>query len=253
MFDFTGRVALITGGSSGLGFQFGKALAGQGAKIAMVARRIDRLEENKKYIEETYGTECYIRHCDVSDSDEVRECVKEIFDHFGKIDILVNNAGTRGGLPAAEMTDNEWLKVINTNMNGEYYFAREVGKHMIEAGYGRIINIASMYGLIGKKYTGTASYGTAKGGVVTMTKALACEWGEYGITVNAIAPGYFPTELMNPWIDSDKYKQFFHDRCPIGRKGEMEEANSTIIYLAAEESSYITGIVIPMDGGWTAG
>ena len=124
---------------------------------------------------------------------------------------------------------------------------------MKDAGYGRIINVASMYGVIGKKYTPTSSYGAAKGGVVTLTKALACEWGEYGITVNAIAPGYYPTELMNPWIDTPKYHEFFHDRCPVGRKAEMEEADSTILYLAAEKSSYITGVVIPMDGGWTAG
>jgi gluconate 5-dehydrogenase len=213
---------------------------------------MERLEENKAFIEKTYGTECYIHKCDVSNPNDVRETVQDVFDHFGRIDVLVNNAGIRGGLPAAEMTDEQWLEVINTNLNGVYWFAREVGKHMIDANYGRIINISSMYGLVANKKAGTASYGAAKGGVVTLTKALACEWGKYGITVNAISPGYFPTELMAPWIDTDRYKGYFADRCPVGRKGEMEEANSTVLYLAAEESSYVTGVVIPMDGGWTA-
>ena len=150
------------------------------------------------------------------------------------------------------MTDEEFMEVINTNEVALYTCAREVGKHMIEAGYGRIINIASLYGIQGKKGIATVSYSTAKGGVANFTRALACEWGEYGITVNCIAPGYFPTELMVPWIYSDKYTEMFKDRNPIGRYGRMEEVNSTIIYLAAEESSYITGVVLPMDGGWTA-
>lgn len=252
-FDFTDRVALVTGGSSGLGFQFAQAFAQQGANVAMVARRMDRLEENKTFIEEKYGVECYIRHCDVSDPVEVKEAVQEIFDHYGRIDILVNNAGMRGGIPADKMTDDEFMTVIKTNLCGVYWFSREVGRHMIDANYGRIINISSMYGLVGKKFTGTASYGAAKGGVITLTKALACEWGPHGITVNAICPGYFPTELMNPWIDTEKYLGFFHDRCPVGRKASMEEANSTVLYLAAEESSYVTGVIVPMDGGWTAG
>ena len=252
MFDFTGRVAFITGGSSGLGFQFAKALAGRGCTIAMVARRVDRLEENKKFIEDTYGVECFVRHCDVTDKAEVKETVEEVFNKFGRIDILINNAGIRGGIPAADMTDEEFMEVINTNEVALYTCAREVGKHMIEAGYGRIINIASLYGIQGKKGIATVSYSTAKGGVANFTRALACEWGEYGITVNCIAPGYFPTELMVPWIYSDKYTEMFKDRNPIGRYGRMEEVNSTIIYLAAEESSYITGVVLPMDGGWTA-
>lgn len=251
-FDFTGRVVLITGASSGLGFQFAKAFAQQGAKLALVARRTDRLEENKAQIEKEYGAECYIHYCDASKPEDIKVAVQDIFDRFGKIDVLVNNAGTRGGFAALDMPDAEWEKVINTNLSGEYYFCREVGRHMAQAGYGRIINISSALGISGRKNKPSSVYSAAKGGVIALTKALACEWGEYGITVNAICPGYFPTELMAPWIDNEEYAAFFKTRVPVGRKARMEEASSTVLYLGAEESSYITGVIIPMDGGWTA-
>lgn len=253
MFDFHGRVALVTGGSSGLGFEFAKALAGQGADVAIVARRADRLAENKKKIEDTYGVHCFTAQCDVCNPDQVRSTVAAVIERFGKIDILVANAGIGGRGEASEMSDEDWMKVINTNLCGVYYFCREVGRSMIKNHYGRIINISSLYGLVGKKNMCSASYSAAKGGVIGLTKALACEWGEHGITVNAISPGYYPTELMTPWIDSEKYLEFFRTRCPVGRKGNMNEADSTVLFLAAEESSYITGITVPMDGGWTAG
>ncbi|MCI2056605.1 MAG: SDR family oxidoreductase [Oscillibacter sp.] len=253
MFDFHGRVALVTGGSSGLGFEFAKALAGQGADVAIVARRADRLAENKSEIERTYGVRCLTVQCDVCDPDQVRSTVAKVIAEFGKIDILVANAGIGGRGEAAEMSDEDWMKVISTNLCGVYYFCREAGRNMIQNHYGRIINISSLYGLVGKKNMCSASYSAAKGGVIGLTKALACEWGEHGITVNAISPGYYPTELMTPWIDSDKYLEFFRTRCPVGRKGNMNEADSTILFLAAEESSYVTGITVPMDGGWTAG
>lgn len=253
MFDFHGRVALVTGGSSGLGFEFAKALAGQGADIAIVARRADRLAENKKEIEHTYGVRCLTAQCDARKPSQVRETVRAVLDQFGKIDILVANAGIGGRGEAAEMSDEDWMNVIQTNLCGVYYFCREAGRSMIENHYGRIINISSLYGLVGKKNMCSASYSAAKGGVIGLTKALACEWGEHGITVNAISPGYYPTELMTPWIDSEKYLEFFRTRCPVGRKGNMNEADSAILFLAAEESSYITGITVPMDGGWTAG
>jgi len=253
MFDFHGRVALVTGGSSGLGFEYAKALAGQGADVAIVARRTDRLAENKKVIEDTYGVRCFAAQCDVRDPEQVRKTVAAVIKEYGKIDILVANAGIGGRGKASEMSDEDWMNVIATNLCGVYYFCREVSKNMIENHYGRIINISSLYGLVGKKNMCSASYSAAKGGVIGMTKALACEWGEYGITVNAISPGYYPTELMTPWIDSEKYLEFFRTRCPVGRKGNMNEADSTILFLAAEESSYVTGITVPMDGGWTAG
>ena len=206
IFDLTGQVALVAGGSSGLGLQFAKAMANAGANVALVARRTDRLEKNAKEIAAEYGVEVYPHYLDLCDSKSVTKCVEDVIAHFGKIDILVNAGGTGGSGDPATMTDEQWAHVVDTNLTGLFYLCRDVARlSMIPNNYGRIVNVSSIHGFVSRKNVWTAPYCASKGGVHMMTKAMANDWGKYNITVNCIAPGYFPTELTEKFIDSDAF------------------------------------------------
>ena len=251
-FDLKGQVALVTGCSGGLGVQMAKALASQGCNIVAVARRQDKLDEVAKEIKDEFGVETLALRCDITDTDMVNETVAKAVEHFGRIDILINNAGTGAVAPAEDITDEQFGNECDIDLFGSFRVARAVAKQaMIPAKYGRVINIASMYGLVGNKIAGSAPYHAAKGGVVNLTRALAAEWGKYNITVNSICPGYFYTDLTRETLNSDFFQQNAKTMIPMERYGEEGELDSAALFLAAKASSYVTGVNLAVDGGYT--
>lgn len=250
-FDLKGQVAVVTGASTGLGLQMAKAFASQGANLVLLARRMNLLEENARAINEEYGVEVLPFACDITDTEKVKAAVAATMERFGRVDILVNNAGTGAVGPAEEITDEQFKHEMNIDLFGTFICAREFGKEMIKAQYGRIINIASMYGLVGNLIIGSAPYHAAKGGVVNFTRALAAEWGKYGITVNSICPGYFYTDLTTETLDSDFFQDIAKRSIPMARYGRSGELDSCALFLASPASTYVTGQNIAVDGGYT--
>lgn len=251
-FDLKGKTAVVTGCSTGLGVQMAKALANQGCNIVAVARRQDKIDAVAKEINEQFGVETMAVRCDITDTGMVNSAVQQILDRFGRIDILINNAGTGAIAPAEDITDEQFFNEVDIDLFGTFRVAREVAKKaMIPQKYGRIINIASMYGLVGNKAAGCSPYHAAKGGVVNLTRALAAEWGKYGITVNAICPGYFYTPLTRETLDTPCFKQYADTMIPAERYGEEGELDTAAIFLASENSAYVNGITLPVDGGYT--
>jgi len=250
-FDLKGQVAVVTGASTGLGLQMAKAFASQGANLVLLARRMNLLEENAKAITAEYGVEVLPYACDITDTEKVKAAVAATMERFGRVDILVNNAGTGATGPAEEITDEQFKHEMNIDLFGTFICAREFGKEMIKAQYGRIINIASMYGLVGNLIIGSAPYHAAKGGVVNFTRALAAEWGKYGITVNSICPGYFYADLTTETLDSDFFQDIAKRSIPMARYGRSGELDSCALFLASPASTYVTGQNIAVDGGYT--
>ena len=252
-FDLTGQVALVTGCSTGLGVQMAKALANQGASIVALARRKEKIDAVAAEIADEFGVKTLAVQCDITSTEQVEAAVKTVLDHFGRIDILINNAGTGAVAPAEDITDEQFAGEMDVDLFGSFRVARAVAKHaMIPAGYGRVINIASMYGLVGNKIAGSAPYHAAKGGVVNLTRALASEWGSKGITVNAICPGYFYTPLTKETLDSDFFQANAKTMIPEERYGNEGELDTAAIFLASKASSYVNGVNLPVDGGYTA-
>ena len=250
-FDLTGQVAVVTGASTGLGVQMAKAFASQGANIVLIARRKNLLDENAAAIEKEFGVKALAIPCDITDTEAVKAAVKATMDAFGRVDILVNNAGTGAVAPAVDITDEQFNNELKIDLFGSFVCAREFAKEMLKRKYGRIINIASMYGLVGNKIAPASPYHAAKGGVVNLTRALACEWGKYGITVNAICPGYFWTPLTKDTLDTDWFKEYAKGAIPMERYGREGELDTTAIFLASPSSSYVNGVMVPVDGGYT--
>ena len=251
MFNLKGRVAVVTGASSGLGKQMSSAFADQGADLVLLARRLERLEELKKDLEKK-GVKVLPIKCDVTDPKNVDEAAKAAEKEFGKVDILVNCAGSAKNAGVLDMTDDEWEFTIKTDMDSVFYVTRAFGNIMKKNKYGRIINIASMYGLVGNMAMGTIAYHTSKGGVVNFTRAAASELAKDGITVNAICPGYFDTELTHETLINDEFTQYMQATVPLGRYGHEGELNAGALFLASDEASYVTGVILPVDGGYTA-
>lgn len=250
-FDLSGQVAVVTGASAGLGLQMARAFASQGANLVLLARRKTLLEQNAKDISAEFGVEVLPIECDITKTEQVINAVNLTMERFGRVDILMNNAGTGAVAPAEEITDEQFKHELDIDLFGTFVCAREFGKRMIEAGYGRIINIASMYGLVGNLIVGSSPYHAAKGGVVNLTRALAAEWGKHGITVNSICPGYFYTDLTTKTLDSDYFQDIAKRSIPMARYGKSGELDTCALFLASPASTYVNGQNIAVDGGYT--
>ncbi len=250
MFNLKGRVAVITGASSGLGRQMTKAFANQGANLVILARRIERLEELKEELEKS-GVKVLALKCDVTNTEDINNAAASAEKEFGKVDILVNCAGSSKDAGVLEMTDDEWDFTIGTDLTSVFKMTRAFANIMKKNNYGRVINIASMYGLVGNDEIPTIAYHSSKGGVVNFTRAAAAELAKYNITVNAICPGYFYTELTKAVLDTDRFQDFAKVHVPMKRYGKEGELNAGAIFLASDEASYVTGTILPIDGGYT--
>lgn len=252
MFNLKGRVAVVTGASSGLGKQMAEAFARQGADLAILARRFERLEEFAKELEKKYKTKVFPVKCDVTSTESINEAAKAVEKEYGKVDILLNCAGSSKDKGVLEMADDEWDFTIATDETSVFKMTRAFAKIMKKKKYGRIINIASMYGLVGNTEIHTIAYHTSKGAVVNFTRAVAAELAEYGITCNAICPGYFYTELTQPVLDTESFQAFAKEHVPMKRYGQPGELDAAAVFLASKEASYVTGAILPVDGGYTA-
>ena len=251
MFDLKGRVAVITGASSGLGKQMAKAFAKQGADLVILARRLERLEELKVELEKENVKVLPVK-CDVTNTDEINAAAEAAEKEFGKVDILVNCAGSAKNAGVLNMTDDEWDFTIATDQTSVFKMTRAFANIMKKNNYGRIINIASMYGLVGNTALDTVAYHSSKGGVVNFTRAVAAELAKYNITCNAICPGYFDTELTHDTLVTPEFTAYMKATVPVGRYGYEGELNAGAIFLASNEASYVTGVILPIDGGYTA-
>ena len=251
MFDLKKQVAVVYGASSGLGQQMALALAKQGASLAILARRKERLDAFKPKLEKAGAEKVVAYKCDVTDSDNINEVAKEIEKEFGRVDILLNCAGSSKDKGVLEMTDDEWDFTIATDETSVFKMTRAFANIMKKNNYGRIINIASMYGLVGNTEIHTVAYHASKGAVVNFTRAVAAELALDGITCNAICPGYFETELTKAVLDTERFQQFAKTHVPMERYGKPGELDAAVVFLASKEASYVTGLIMPVDGGYT--
>ena len=250
LLDLTGKIAFVTGGSRGLGLQIAEALGELGARIALVARKADELEEARVHLKSRLGIEAFPLVCDISRPEAIEPMVSKLLERYGKVDVLVNNAGATWGAPAEDHPLEAWQKLVNLNLTGTFLVTQAVGKRsMIPNRYGRIINVASIAGLRGNPVDmlETLAYNTTKGGLVNFTRALAAEWGEHGITVNAIAPGFFPSKMTKASLE--KLGEKIVARTPLRRLGDAEDLKGLAVLLASDASRHITGQIIAVDGG----
>lgn len=250
MFNLKGRVAVITGASSGLGRQMAEAFANQGADLVVLARRVERLEELKTKLEEK-GVKVLPIKCDVTSTEDINNAASIAEKEFGKVDILVNCAGSSKDAGVLDMTDDEWDFTIATDQTSVFKMTRAFANIMKKNNYGRVINIASMYGMVGNAEIPTIAYHSSKGGVVNFTRAAAAELAKYNITVNCICPGYFYTELTTQVLDTERFQDFAKSHVPMQRYGKEGELNAGVLFLASDEASYVTGVILPIDGGYT--
>jgi NAD(P)-dependent dehydrogenase (short-subunit alcohol dehydrogenase family) len=249
-FDLTGRVAIVTGGSVGLGRQMAEAFAEMGANLVLCARKKQRCLQASEELQKL-GVQVLALGCDVKEPASIREVVDLTVKQFGRVDILVNNAGTSWAAPVEEMTLEQWNKVIETNLTGTFLFSQAVGKVMIAQRRGKIVNIASVAGLRGSSPKFPAiGYSTSKGGVIIFTRDLARKWGMYNIQVNAIAPGWFPTDMSEKVIERNK--EGLLAGIPLGRFGGPNDLKGAAIFLASDASDFVTGHILVVDGGQSA-
>ena len=249
-FDISGKVAIVTGASSGLGTVFAKGLAAAGAKVVLAARRENRLEKLVAELN-TDGAQALAVGCDVVREDEVVRLVESAMDHFGRLDILVNNAGIANSEPAEAEDLQRFRQVMDINLTGTFICAQHCGRVMLKAGQGSIVNIASIMGLVAIGKIPQASYNASKAAVVNLTRELAAQWAKRGVRVNALAPGYFPSEMTAPLFEDERLQNFLRRRIPMWRTGDPEELLGPLLLLASDASSYITGHTLVVDGGWT--
>ena len=247
IFDIEGRVVIVTGASSGLGAHFARILGDHGAKVVLAARRAEQLETLAKGI-----PDALVVPCDVTSDDACSRLVESTVEHFGRVDVLVNNAGVSKPAPVAEETIEDFRRVVDVNLYGTYSMSRYAGMQMVQQGSGSIVNISSIVGLVGLGRMPQASYAASKAAVVNLTRELAAQWARKGVRVNAIAPGFFPSELTAELFGSEQGEAWVAKLTPMGRGGRDEEMDGALLYLASDASSYVTGTVLAVDGGWTA-
>lgn len=251
LFDLSGKVAIVTGGGAGLGQQMALALAEAGCYVVTCSRKIERCQEVAHKIEKL-GVKALAFRCDIVNGDEIEQVVRATAQTFGKIDILVNNAGRTWGSPVEEFSLEHWNKVLAVNLTGTFLFSQKVGREMIKQRSGKIINISSYGGLLGSdpEYMDAIAYNTTKGAIITFTKDLAVKWAKYNINVNAIAPGWFVTQ-MTQWSRENKGDKIL-DRLLIKRFGGDDDLKGAVVFLASKAADYVTGQILCVDGGLTA-
>ena len=249
-FRLDGRVALVTGGSRGLGKAMAEALASAGAKVAVSARSLESAEAAAREIAVSTGSTALGLAAEITHGDEVEAMVAHLLDTFGRLDIVVNNAGVNVRGPIDELSEGDFDRVIATNLKGPWLVCRAAGKAMKERHYGRVINVSSMLAEV--SLPGRTPYASSKGGLTMMTKTLALEWAPFNITVNALCPGPFATEMNLPLINDPKTQATFTSKIPLGRWGDPAELGPAAVFLASEASSFITGTSLFIDGGYTA-
>jgi gluconate 5-dehydrogenase len=250
LFDLTGKVAIVTGTSRGLGQYMGRALAKAGADLVLTSRHRDSLAEFQAEIE-TLGRRALPLELDVRDQASIERMAEAAFTRYGKLDILVNNAGCNVRKPALDVTWDDWNLVLDTNLRGSFFVAQAVARKMIPARCGRIINIGSVTAVAG--YAGLGPYTASRGGIRQLTMSLADDWGRYGITVNCLAPGWFHTAQNEILYQNKEWVDYLRDRIPLKRPGQPHDLDGAVVFLASDASEYITGQLLLVDGGISTG
>ena len=250
MFNLEGKNAFVSGASRGLGRQFANALAKAGANIVITSRTLGSLETTKQEIE-ALGRKCIEIEMEVLKEESIVNAVKRAEAELGPISILVNNAGCNIRKPALEVTWKDWETVVDTNLKGAFFLAKEIAKGMTERGYGRIVNIGSVTSVAG--YAGLGPYGASRGGIKQLTMSLAHDWGDKGVTVNCLAPGWFKTEQNAKLFENSDWVSYIEERIPLGRVGRPDDLDGTCIFLSSDASAYVTGQTLLVDGGISVG
>jgi len=249
LFSLDGRVAVVTGASSGLGERFARVLHDAGASVVGAARRTDRLDA---LAAELGGDRVLAVACDVAVDEDCERLVATAQEQFGGLDVLVNNAGTSGPIAAEDEERDEFRRIVDVNLNSVFVLSQLAGRAMIAAGSGTIINVASVLGLVASAPIKQASYCATKGAVINLTRELACQWARKGLRVNALAPGWFPSEMTTLMFEDESANAFMKRNCPMARAGEPDELDGALLFLASDASTYMTGQTLVIDGGWTA-
>ena len=249
-FDLSGKTAVVTGASRGLGQEFGRALAAAGADLVITSRRLADLSEFKREIE-ALGRRVTPLELDVRDHGSIQRMAEAAQQACGAIDILVNNAGCNVRKPALEVGWDDWNLVLDTNLRGTFFVAQAIGRGMVERGYGRIINIGSVTSVAG--YAGLGPYCASRGGVKQLTMSLADDWGPHGVTVNCLAPGWFRTEQNKVLYENQEWLDYLVDRIPLRRPGQPGDLRGAVVFLASDASQYVTGQTLLVDGGISTG
>jgi NAD(P)-dependent dehydrogenase (short-subunit alcohol dehydrogenase family) len=251
LFDLSGKVVIVTGGGSGIGWQMAEGLAEMGADVVLCARHLDRCEAAADELR-ALGVRALALRCDVRDPTEVEAVVDRTRSELGRIDVLVNNSGTVWGASPEDTPLEGWQKVVDVNLTGTFLFSQAAGRVMIDQRSGKIVNIASVAALTGSRpeIMNAIAYNTTKGGVLSFTRDLACKWAQHGITVNAIAPGWFPSDMSN--VVLEKHGDQLRDSIPLHRFGGPDDLKGAIVFLASAASDYVTGQTIVVDGGQSA-
>ena len=250
LFDLSGKVAIVTGASRGLGQYFGRALATAGADLVITSRSLETLAPFQKEIE-SMGRHALPLQLDVRDFDSIQQMTEEAWRHCGQIEILVNNAGCNVRKPSVDVTWDDWNLVLDTNLRGTFFVAQAVAKKMIPRRYGKIINIGSVTSVFG--FAGLAPYCASRGGVKQLTMSLADDWGKFGITVNCLAPGWFKTAQTRVLYEDEAWVDYLVDRIPLKRPGAPKDLDGAVVFLASDAAEYVTGQTILVDGGITTG